>query len=477
MNGQSTTGQKAIREHASTREKAVHDELARGFGDISQCELDETAIKALDRILELGENDIFYCEATCLSYAAHVLMLENCPRELWIISDLDVECADPMGDYEQQYVEDMVEKGRAVARVVSERHPRFKGFASEPSAGPYKVLISAEYGVGYPDPPSWPEMGSYFYLQLDVNTSRAAIIYPSLDNRSVAESFSEGVLAEEWLSWAVQLPSSRMVLGVGGGNGCCRMVDLSDPERPWEIEASPFTVAACGGCLVPSLCRKCVEAIEEATLGELAIRISRGTSLSRKALNPYECKTDESGERYGNEAREGDLLYLDSSCINSDVFEPLYIDEIPRGQERYTVLPHDGEVLLVSRNEKRFVFYEAICPTLIANSVYIAWLGSRVDNRYLECWLEGSFARKWLKTAGEMSFDYRDSEPILSKGTLSTLPVPILDEEIARQTVARKSAILQRIQELYYEIGTLESKEAFAPASAMAELIEETDER
>lgn len=70
-----------------------------------------------------------------------------------------------------------------------------------------------------------------------------------------------------------------------------------------------------------------------------------------------------------------------------------------------------------------------------------------------------------------------NGEPILSKGTLASLPVPILEEEIAFQTIARKYGILHRIRELYHEIGILKSKEVFAPASAMANPTEEDDAR
>ncbi len=500
MNGHDNIGQENLSASGATREAIVYDELTRGFGDFHHPELDGTAFEVLDRILDFGEEDSFYCEATCLSYAAHVLMLENGPKELWVILDNDGSYAFPHGE-DEQYVKEMAERGKAVMQAIGEDYPRFRGFANTPPDNPYKTLITVEPAIGVPDALYWAGMSSYFFDQLDVSTSRCAIIYPPLDKQPKRQSLREGVLIGKADSWAAELPSGNIIVGVGGGNGCCHMVDLSDPEQPWETEATPFVVAACGGCLVPSMCRKCADAVGETSLDELAIRISRGTSLSRKVLSPKSALDAHRGEkllassedgslkipdfwlrdsRYGFRVRKDDLLFIDSSCINSDRFEPLFIDEIPKGQERYTVTPEDGEVLLISRNEKSFVFYQALAPTLIANSVYVVWLGEQVNSRYLECWLEGSFAERWFKTAGQtvsMEEIIRNGEPILSKGTLASLPVPILEEEIVFQTIARKYGILHRIRELYHEIGILESKEAFAPASAMVDPIEEDDIR
>ena len=89
MNGHDIIGQENLSASGAAREAIVYDELTRGFGDFHHPELDETAFEALDRILDFGEEDSFYCEATCLSYAAHVLTLENGPKELWAILDND----------------------------------------------------------------------------------------------------------------------------------------------------------------------------------------------------------------------------------------------------------------------------------------------------------------------------------------------------------------------------------------------------
>ena len=501
MNAHDTKELKGLSTSRAAREAIIYDELFHGFGNVAQSELDETALEALDRIFDFGGNELFFCEATCLTYAAHVLAQENGPMELWVIPPDDGRYAFPR-EATQRYVEEMTEKSEAIVRSFGEDHPRFKGFANVPPDEPYKLLITTTQehaDPGIPGALAWPEMGSYFHHQLDTaNGSVEAVIYPPVEEQPAYQSLREG---NSSCSWAVELPGGRIIIGFGGGNGVCHMVDLSSHEQPWETEATSFVVAACGGCLVPSMCRRCADAVDETSLDELAIRISRGTSLGRKALNPKSALDAHRGEtllapsedgslrmpdfwlrdsRYGFKVRKGDFLFIDSSCINSDRFEPLFIDEIPKGQERYTVVPTDGEVLLVSRNEKRFVFYEALRPTLIANSVYVVWLSEQVNSRYLECWLEGSFAERWLKTAGQtVSIEemIKNGEPILSKGTLASLPVPILEEEIAFQTIARKYGILHRIRELYHEIGILESKEAFAPASAMVNPIEEDDAR
>ena len=490
-----------MNEHSAKEQEALYSKLLHGFGDFEQLELNETAFEALDRILELNENDLFFCEISCLGYAAHVLTLDNGPKELWIIAENDSICVTPRG-MRKSFVEWMANSAEEIVRGIGGEHRCFKGFASAPPDEPYKLLITTNAEDGVPTA-GWPEMTSYFHHHLsEVGGSKEAVIYPPLDEQPKSNSLREGSYFAKGLPWIVELSSGRIIIGYDDDSKVCRMVDLSDAEHPWEIEASPFTVAACGGCFVPSMCRQLADSIGETSLGELATRISRGTSLSRKTLNPYSHKATKlkpllypfEDERYnpdngpdqpeepavtinrdGSRAREGDLLYLDSSCINAGKTKPLFIDDMPKGQERYTVTPEDGEVLLFSRNEKRFVFYEAPCPTLIANSVYIVWLNSNVDNRFLECWLEGTFAERWLKTAGQGHTKEtlpNGSEPILSKGTLSSLPVPVMEERVARQTVARKDAILHRIGELYCEIAMLESREAFAPASAMADPVE-----
>ena len=506
MKAHDNKGRKNTTLIGAANETAIYDELLRGFGNAPQCDLDETAFEALDRILCPDANDLIFCEISCLAYVVHILALENGPKELWVIPGNDGSYAFPRGERER-YVEEMVERGKEVARAIGEDHPNFKGFANVPPDEPYKMLITVQYEEGVPDALCWAGMSSYFYDQLsEADGSCGAIVYPPLSEQPESQSLREGLLVGKWYSWAAELPSGRVILGVGGGNGECHMVDLSDPKHPWETCASTFAIAACGGCLVPSMCRPLIESMKETTLNELATRISRGTSLSCKSLNPRSYAVAHKGDtiwipvdsdgdkdttrslkaskpkqrllhdsRYNYSAQEGDLLFVDSSCVNADRFKPLFIDEIPKGQERYVVTPNDGEVLLVSRNEKSCIFYKALCPTLIANSVYIVWLSPNANNRYLECWLDGSFAERWLKTAGKIFVGYKDPEPILSKGALSSLPIPVFEDEIANQAVARKNAILHRIWELYYEIGTLESKEAFAPASAMANPIDEAD--
>ena len=150
MNGHDIIGQENLSTSRATREAIVYNALTRGFGDFCHPELDETAFTALDRILDFGEDDSFYCEVTCLSYAAHVLTLENGPKELWVILDNDGSYAFPHGE-DEQYVKEMIKRGETVMQAIGEDYPCFKGFANIPPDGPYKALIAVEHEEGVPN--------------------------------------------------------------------------------------------------------------------------------------------------------------------------------------------------------------------------------------------------------------------------------------------------------------------------------------
>ena len=484
-NAQSITNMEVL-----SREGRILSSLIEAFNGVRQCELDQVSFDAFDRMLGLGTSDAFYCEVTCLGYAAHALAASNGPSEVWIIppanSSVDTLTSETNADgaIDPEWI-------AASLRRTEESCPQFKGFTSTPPNNPFKLLITTQAceEVGIPDALAWPEIESPFYRQLwEHEDSRGAIVFPPLADQPESLSLREGVQSCSRLGWAIELPSGHIAIGHGPDSKTCRMIDLSDCREPWEMDVSPFVVSACGGCLVPSICRRFIADLEQTTLGELAARISRGTSLSRKELNPRSSaeahrgkpllRRSESGlpeipDNWIRDARHGflvdkqDFLFLDSGCINADEISPLCLEEIPKGQERYTVEPHDGEVLLISRNEKRVVLYKAVRPTLIANSVYIVWLGPRIKGPYLVCWLESDFARQWLKGAFETLLpetSAKSSESILTKKTLASLPVPVFGEDASSRIIDRRLGIQREIRKLHSRIAALEAKSAFVPS-------------
>ena len=208
---QKTTSQKRL-----LKEMDIYNELIRGFGSINPYfEIDTDVFQHLDRILDFGEADSFYCEDVYLRYAAHVLTLENGPKELWIFSADEETYADPYGDG-SQYSEEMVERGRNIARVIGNDYPNFKGFANTPPCEPCKTLINMEYHPDSfrPDPITWLEEYSYFSNQLIAYTSKCAVVCRS-------EELREGVQVGKWISWAVEPSDNQVILGIGAGNESC----------------------------------------------------------------------------------------------------------------------------------------------------------------------------------------------------------------------------------------------------------------
>ena len=161
----------------------------------------------------------------------------------------------------------------------------------------------------------------------------------------------------------------------------------------------------------------------------------------------------------GASAREGDLYYVDGQSFEDGKVWPSLLEAIPKGQERYIVDRHDGEVLLVSRNSKEHAIYRPQHPTLIGNSVFVIRLGSGISGDYLACWMRGLYARAWLHNGGKM----------LSKATLASLPVPILSDEVMEQTVRHERSIDEKIIALQQELASLREANRYAPLHATME--------
>ena len=136
-------------------------------------------------------------------------------------------------------------------------------------------------------------------------------------------------------------------------------------------------------------------------LKDLVKRIGRGTTLKGKDLEIIGDVRDERGVQEGpgswvflqGGAPWGyytayESYYIDNASIVPDepgsVVMARIIEKIPEGQDRYTLRPEDGTVILMPRNGKGVACYTATGPTLISNNLFIIWPNTdKVDPEYL----------------------------------------------------------------------------------------------
>ena len=433
----------------------------------AECDLD-----AIDRSLGIGSGDVLVCEATCLSYVEHALADHSGLDEVWIASPA-------------QFYGGTAEGERSDLDELFGSHAIFKGVAYETPTKPFKLLITTQYpGVPIEEATRWPLYNQLWVDMLNTRGSAGVAVYPSIGEQEEGKpSLRDGNLNPGHFVRSTELSNGLIALGSGEPGETFLMEDLTDTGNPWAREATALELAANDGCLVPSMYRSGIEVLEETTIGALSSRVGRGTSLSEKDLivkerldaRVVEPRASAPGRRrrrlpggFGGaytpkdrwfEAREEDLYYVDGSCFNNGEIWPNVIESIPEGQERYVVDQYDGEVLLVSRNSRQVAIYKAVHPTLISNNVFVICPRRDISRSYLACWLRGAFARMWLYNEGKL----------LSKGVLSGLPVPILDDETMELVVRHERAIDEKIFDLREEIGKLEHSNRFAPSAATRE--------
>lgn len=464
------------------------DAARRELGNASeQIAFDGCALEAIDRILDIGQEDVLLCEATCLGYAVHAASMADGPKEVWIVPPLKsgIRPAESLikdfGTTVSRSYPDLMSTLEGLGDV-------YKGFTATVPDDPFKLLITTQYcGVPVSSALEWPDYNHFWIGMLNACHSTGAVIYPPANEQDEKNpSLLQDNIDTGDFATAVELSNGRVVLGLGVSDGGFLMEDLTNPDDPWICEVSQLAISVNDGCLVPSILRSGVEVVKETTLGEISSRISRGTTLSEKDLDVSErlssrvvepperngsAKTGESratskprrGYGYSGGiytlqdkwtyALENDLYYIDGSCFNEGDIWPTVLNSIPKGQERYIVDERDGDVILVSRNSKEPVVYRAIRPTLIGNSVFVIRIGMDISRDYIACWMRGWYAKRHLRDGGKT----------LSKGIIESLPVPILGSEAMEQAIRYESIIDEKIFDLREEIGKLESCNRFAP--------------
>ena len=405
---------------------------------------------------------------------------------------------------------------------MAEHGTAFKGLATSVPERPFRMLVTTHHVTDDQPATEWPLYNRYWVEMLNSDGAAGAVIYPPANEGDGSPTHISaprigGVYDTGRFSGATELPGGYVALttyspsrttgldefkGLGIDpfeasllSASFHMEDLRDPGDTWACTATALTLLANGGCLVPSLVRSGVEVEEETSLGELASRISRGTTLTEKGLS-IKGKLCERARRAAEaavekawavfdlsagfspdafaladhlasdiwaSAKDDDLYYVDGSCFVDGEISPSLLRSMPKGQERYIVDRHDGEVLLVSRNSKEPIVYKPMRPTLIGNSVFVIRLQSDISREYLACWMRGSYAQEWLYNSGKY----------LTKRILECLPVPILSAEAMEQTVRHERSIDRKILDLREAIHRLESSDRFDPSSAAREAREQ----
>lgn len=195
-------------------------------------------------------------------------------------------------------------------------------------------------------------------------------------------------------------------------------------------------------------------------LKELVKKISRGTSLKGKDLSicgdtkessPIVIGTLHADDKVGT-YRSDRSYYVDNASIrprfNNHVSSVVAkrIEKVPSGQERYTLLPEDGDVLLMPRTGKCVARYAAVGPTLVANNLFIIWPDSeKIDPEYL------SIAMSSRLVASQ--FD--SGKNALAKSDLEKLLIPMADEDAMAAVISRRQEICEKIGELNEQLDKL----------------------
>jgi len=444
-----------------------------------QIDIADEALEAVDRYIGVRQDDVLLCETTCLGYAAHVLDAGVGVKELWLVPPAYTGPR-PSDDRLDRLAGALGESCGALLRSL-ERHGAFKGIAASVPEGPFKLLVTTQFYDLDLSAFEQPRYNPVWVGMLNTEGATGAVLYPSPDSQKGSHpalnmSLSQGLHYPGGFVRSLEIPGGRVLFAQGEPTGTFHMEDLSDPDDPWSLDVTFITLALSSGCVIPSVVRHGTKVLEERTLGELASRISRGTTLSERDLDVKEPDLSKeatfglgeilyhvsTGDGYAPSATElyeypGDLYYIDGACFKDGVIRPKVLSSMPEGQERYVVDESDGKVLLVSRSSKEVAVYEHIRKkTLIGNSVFVVRLGGDIDMDYVACWMRGDYVKAWMRGAGRR----------LTKASLESLPVPILTVEAMERTVRYERSIDRRIFDLSQELASLRLSNRFDPLAA-----------
>lgn len=280
---------------------------------------------------------------------------------------------------------------------------------------------------------------------------------------------------EEWcdanLSEVIQLPDDVgcwLFVWDSGYCGPVKMIDARDVKRPRIVEVYTVDLKRHGN-YTPSYYLEKDRDHENLALKALSKRIQRGTTVKgadlgisgtvhemRVGSRPIEAGAFESET---SDCRgfycDDDFWYVDNAAIQGREVTPRLISEIPPRQERYTVSPEDGPVILVTRDGRGVVLYRATCPTLISNNIYIIYPNlDLVNPDYLVLALRSSWIHQQMEIRGFP----------LSKTDIAELRIPMATEGEMNRVVERDRNVMRKIAEI---VGELERLRSIDPLSVL----------
>lgn len=243
----------------------------------------------------------------------------------------------------------------------------------------------------------------------------------------------------------------------GAGEG--QLLDLVKDEGVAKTIVTLEEIDLNGGCIVPSLFRdRCVRA-KSVSLGALSKTIRRGATCRVSYAGRDRQRTK--GDFLMMRARDGlligedDALYVDGSCITKDgEAMAMPLDCIPAGQEKHTVFPEDGEVVLIPRGGSRVASYKAAVPTLVANNVFIVVPKEGLASaRYIACALRG---RRVLHQLA-------DQTKPLSKTSLSSILLPVPSKGFQGEVVRKREEAMRAKRDLLNTIDAIDEMSPLDP--------------
>ena len=260
-----------------------------------------------------------------------------------------------------------------------------------------------------------------------------------------------------YLHEIVQLPDdeqSQLFIYDGAHTGPVALVDMSGETG--GSKAVPAAELRFMLDYTPSHYHESGQEKRMSTIGTLVRRVQRGTSINAKALEIIRSTSDPwpgavLEPRSMNYYNDGDLYYyVDNASLAGRHVTPRVIKDIPPKQERYTLLPEDGVVVLVARNGRGSATYTARRPTLVSNNLFIIWPDpEKAAAEYLVCSLRSAVVWQQLDSM-RMPMGKSDLEGIL---------IPVGTKELMDRVVEREKQIREEIADLSYRLDMLQQED------------------
>lgn len=457
--------------------------------------------KCLDETLD-GSVDLVLVELEHLDYLCHALAIERDPRKFALVPpkaeifDMRSFRTDERGqnvivrgtglcsyDEWKAYIDDLSVCAEVLGKCFNKDTERFLGllgvegqlgFASEGNTIGLVRLSPVQNNIGYPhDPLSAIKQNDLLLEHIESHASRcvSAIVWECEEagDKDLGLVCTPAAKDDVHMCKVVELPKDykcQLFIWDSWHNSYIDQVAMVAIDE-WGNERSVEVLGAelaLNSNYSPTFYLNSQGGEYYKALKEIVRKIRRGTSLKGKDLSicgdamdddPFENGFPLGIIGRGDERgcyRSYKSYYVDNASIKSEsdgigrFVVAKRIEEIPSRQERYTLLPEDGLVLLLPRNGKNAVCYYAAGPTLVSNNLFIIWpdLG-KVDPKYLAIALNSLL----------VTSQFDSNKSVLGKSDLEKLLIPMASKDVMSAVVARKQEIHEKIDELRHSLDRL----------------------